>query len=140
MLRPLFVLFSIQVLLLFIQTTPSRAARPSESLMPSTTKGYLSVPDVDLLRQKWSQTQLGQMVEDPVMKPFIEDLRRQIEAKVGRTKVRLNISFDDLQDVYGGEVCLATIQPGGDHRMSDPAHQASFIRESVGWFAGSFFK
>ena len=33
-----------------------------------------------------------------------------------------------------------TIQPGGDHRMSDPAHQASFIRESVGWFAGSFFK
>jgi hypothetical protein len=33
-----------------------------------------------------------------------------------------------------------TIQPGGDHRMSDPVHQASFISESVDWFAGSFFK
>jgi fermentation-respiration switch protein FrsA (DUF1100 family) len=33
-----------------------------------------------------------------------------------------------------------TIQPGGDHRMSNPVHQASFISESVDWFAGSFFK
>ena len=33
-----------------------------------------------------------------------------------------------------------TIQPGGDHRMSDPVHQELFIRDSVAWFANSFFK
>lgn len=27
-----------------------------------------------------------------------------------------------------------TIQPGGDHRMSNPEHQSIFIRESVAWF------
>jgi len=30
-----------------------------------------------------------------------------------------------------------TIQPGGDHRMSDPVHQEAFVRDSVDWFARS---
>ena len=33
-----------------------------------------------------------------------------------------------------------TIQPGGDHRMGDPIHQAAFIRESVDWFFKGFFR
>ena len=31
------------------------------------------------------------------------------------------------------------IQPGGDHRMSDPDHQATFIRKSTNWFLEGFF-
>ena len=114
MLRPIFLLIPILVFSLFAAPPASSAVRPSESLLPSTTKGYISAPDVDLLREKFSETQLGQLVEDPVMKPFIEDLRRQIEVKLGRTEARLSLSLDDLEGVYGGEVCLATIQPDGD--------------------------
>ena len=117
MLRPAFLVYPLLVLLLTVQTAPSRAAHPSESLLPSTTNGYLSVADVDLLREKWSETQLGQMVEDPVMEPFIEDLGEQLRNKVGQTKVRLSIAIDDLEGVYGGEVCLARIQPGGDEEQ-----------------------
>jgi alpha-beta hydrolase superfamily lysophospholipase len=32
-----------------------------------------------------------------------------------------------------------TIQPAGDHRMSNPEHQSTFIRESVAWFRKGFF-
>ena len=45
------------------------ATTPSEELLPSTTKGYVSVPNVEALRAKWNETQLGQLVNDPVMKP-----------------------------------------------------------------------
>ncbi len=114
MLRSAFLLCPLLVILLTVQTAPSHAAHPSESLLPATTKGYLSVPDVDLLLEKWSETQLGQLVEDPVMEPFIEDLRKQLRAKVGKTEVRLSIAMEDLEDVYGGEVSLAMIQPGGE--------------------------
>lgn len=31
------------------------------------------------------------------------------------------------------------VQPAGDHRMSNPDHQNAFIRESVKWYAKSFF-
>ncbi len=90
------------------------AAIPSDSLLPTTTKGYLSVPDVDALRAKWQETQLGQLANDPIMQPFVEDLKEQIKNKLSSTRIRLGITMDDLEDVYGGEVCIATLQPSDD--------------------------
>ena len=108
------ILLFLGALLQGISATPSHAAHPSDILLPNTTKAYVSVKDVDLLREKFETTQLGQLANDPVMKPFVEDLRKQIESKLGQTDIRLSIELDDLKDVYGGEVCLAMIQPGGD--------------------------
>lgn len=92
----------------------ARAARPGKNLAPVTTKGFVSIPDFDLMREKWNETQLGQMVADPLMQPFVEDLRRQLKQKFGRTSARLSITMADLDGVYGGEVAVAMIQPGGD--------------------------
>ena len=58
------------------------ATPPSETLLPSTTKGFLSVPDVEELGNRWNETQLGRMANDPVMKPFVDDLREQITAEL----------------------------------------------------------
>jgi hypothetical protein len=115
--RPTILFCLLLVLVLGAQTTTSYAAAPGATLLPATTKGYVSVPDVDALREKWNETQLGQLVQDPVMKPFVEDLKKQIQAKVGKTEIRLSIRLEDLEEVYGGEVCLATIQPGGDEQQ-----------------------
>ena len=89
------------------------AAQPSERLLPPTTKAYLSVPDVDLLRENFQQTQLGELAQDPLMRPFFEDVRQQLAGRLGRD-VPMNITIEDLEDVYGGEVALATVQPGDD--------------------------
>lgn len=86
----------------------------SETLLPRTTKGYLSAPDVDRLRAQWNQTQLGQLARDPVMKPFMEDLRTQITDKLTTTRSQLGLTMEDLADIYGGELCVAMIQPEGD--------------------------
>ncbi len=91
-----------------------RAATPSAKLLPDTTKGYLSVTDVDTLLEKWEETQLGQLMADPVMKPFAEDLQRQIRAKLQRAGVELGLTWDDLRALYGGELCMAAVQPGHD--------------------------
>lgn len=107
-------LFSLGGLVSWMLVAPSQAVQPSDILLPKTTKGYVSVKDVDLLRTEFEKTQLGKLVNDPLMKPFVEDMRKQIESKMGNTGIRLNIELDDLKDVYGGEVCLAVIQPGGD--------------------------
>lgn len=93
--------FSVQV----------NAAKPSETLLPETAKLYISIPDMDLLEKHWDQTQLGKLVADPVMKPFVEDLRRQLRGKLSQTNARLGIGWADLQGVYGGEICTALLQP-----------------------------
>src|SRR5206468_4801069 len=78
---------------------------------------YLSIPNVDLLRDKFDATQLGELVRDPVMKPFVEDLRQQIDAKLGKSGVKIGIDWEDLDGVYGGQVCFAAVQPDGDKKQ-----------------------
>lgn len=92
----------------------TRAVPPSETLLPDTAKVYVSVPDVELLRAQWNTTQLGHLVNDPMMKPFVEDLKEQVKSKLSTTRVRLGLTLDDLDNLYGGELSLAVIQPDND--------------------------
>ena len=105
------------------------AAQPSEKLLPVTTKGYLSIPDLNELRARWDQTQLGQLVNDPVMKPFVDDLRRQISRRLNQADARLGISWADVEHAYGGEVCLALIQPWDEEQ--EKAAIAAAVEKSV---------
>ena len=89
-------------------------ARPSEELLPNTTKAYVSIDNLDELSAAWKKTQLGQLVNDPVMKPFVEDLQRQLKTKFSQTGIRLGLSWEDLNGVASGEVAVASIQPAGD--------------------------
>jgi hypothetical protein len=109
------VLFStfIAILILLAPQT-SWAAKPARNLLPIDTKGYVSIPNVDALRDKFNETQIGRMVNDPLMKPFGEDLKRQLHEKMSDTTGRLKITLADIADVYGGEVCIALVQPNGD--------------------------
>jgi hypothetical protein len=91
--------------------SPTTAAQPSDRLLPQTTKGYISAGDIDRLRSKWDETQLGKLAQDPVMKPFAEDLRRQLKEKLSETGVRVGLAWEDIEAIYGGEVCLAAILP-----------------------------
>src|SRR6185295_19169511 len=40
------------------QAATAQAAKPSETLLPGITKGYLSVPNFDVLEENWNKTQL----------------------------------------------------------------------------------
>lgn len=97
----------------------SRAAQPAETILPATTKLFISTLDVEDTRKKFQATQLGAMTQDPLMQPFIEDLRQQIKQKMAEAGNAMGITWDDMEGVYGGEVALARIQP-------DPKDKNSF--------------
>jgi hypothetical protein len=94
------------------------AAPASETLLPATTKGFISTNDVDEVRTKFRATQLGELVNDPVMKPFIEDLKTQIGAKLEKAGKRMGLKWADMEGVYGGEVALALVQPDAKDKTS----------------------
>ena len=104
-------LFSLVTLVSLGLASFALAAQPTESLLPATTKGYVSTHDIDEVRTKFNETQLGEMVADPVMKPFIDDLRKQIGAKLEKAGKRLGVKWEDMEGVYAGESALAVIQP-----------------------------
>lgn len=91
---------------------------PSETLLPSTTKGYVSVPNVEAMIAAFNKTQLGELIHDPIMEPFVEDLRGQLQAKFKQSGLRLGLQLEDLKGIYSGEVALAAIQPEGNKKAS----------------------
>lgn len=94
--------------------TPVLAVTPAAKLLPSSTCVYVSIPDMGAFRTSFNETQLGQLAQDPVMKPFAEDLAAQLKDRFGKTDIELGIKWDELKGVYSGEVCLARVQPGND--------------------------
>ncbi len=99
-------------LVLITPAAPARGARPVENLLPAATKGLTAVPDMPALTEKWNATQWGQLVADPIMKPFREDLRKQIDARMTGS-VRLGLKLEDFRGVAGGEVGVALVAPQG---------------------------
>ncbi len=88
-----------------------QAAPKSESLLPNTTRGYISIADVGALRDAFNRSQWGKLVNDPVLQDFVKDFQRQLhEAGIQRLQ-GLGLTWDDFDGVPGGEVSLATVQP-----------------------------
>ncbi|MCI0357402.1 MAG: DUF3352 domain-containing protein, partial [Planctomycetaceae bacterium] len=106
------------VLVVLSLVTAAWAAPSSESLLPATTKGYIATNDVEEVRTKFRETRLGELVNDPVMTPFIDDLKDQVGKKLEKAGKRMGLKWADMEGVYGGEVALAVVQPDAKDKMS----------------------
>lgn len=90
----------------------SAAAAGIDELMPATAKGFISVPNAAQLTAQWNKTQGGQLLAQPTMRPFNDDLRRQLREKFTPGGRGLGVTWEELLDVSGGEMGIALIQPG----------------------------
>jgi hypothetical protein len=96
--------------LFVLSTAPAWAGPSSDTLLPKTTKGYVSVAHPKQFDERWAKTQLGQLLNDEIMQPFVEDFRKQLRDEVGSVERKLGITWDDLKGVTGGEMSLAIIE------------------------------
>ncbi len=87
----------------------SAAVPAAETLYPNSTKAYFSVANAPRLTANWEKTQLYQLFEDPVMKPFTEDLRKQLEDKWLASHQKIGLSVDDLRGIASGELSAALV-------------------------------
>jgi hypothetical protein len=102
---------AVGVLVLMTRVDSFAAVPPAENLLPNSTKGFLAVPSVDRLKESWDATQLGQLLQDPAMQPFLESFKQQIQQKWTQTHQKLGIGWQDLDGVPSGEVAAALIAP-----------------------------
>jgi hypothetical protein len=87
------------------------AVPPAEELLPDTTEGFLAVGSIDSLKEAWNKTQLGQLMNDPVMKPFMDSFQEQMQEKWTKSHRKLGLTWKDLDGVPSGEVSIALIKP-----------------------------
>jgi len=87
------------------------AIPPSDTLLPGSTKGFVTVANVPQFVERWHKTELGRLLDDPAMAPFGEDLRRQLKEKWARSHARLGLTLDDLDGLATGELSIAVVAP-----------------------------
>ncbi len=101
-------LWSLPLLLLI--AAAAWAAPASDTLLPKSTKGYVSLAHPKDFEDRWDKTQLGLLFADDTMQGFQTDLRKQMSDEFGATERKLGITLDDLKGVTGGELSLSIIE------------------------------
>lgn len=93
-----------------VLASSGQAADQSEALLPATTKGFISITDPEEFSEHWDKTQLGQLAQDPVMKPFVDDLRQQLGENLANVREKLGLTLGELGTVPGRDASLALVQ------------------------------
>ena len=65
-----------------IATTCDAALPASETLLPATTRLFAAIRNIEASRAAIEKTKLSKIDEDPEVRPFIDDLTKQIDARM----------------------------------------------------------
>jgi hypothetical protein len=115
--------------------TKGTAQSPLRDLLPEQVQGVIEIRDWPKLAERWKQTQFGQLLQDPSLKPFWDTQREAIDAQLASAGLRLRISLDDLQSVAAGEVTFAWYEvddarrPFGVALMADVTNRDAAVRD-----------
>jgi hypothetical protein len=79
---------------------------PADKLFPESVKGFVAIQDLKLLAEQWKKTQIGLLMNDPIMKPFQEDFKIQLEK---RMENRFGLNLDGIEQLPSGEVAFGMV-------------------------------
>lgn len=100
----------LSLTILVLVAVQAQAIPTSDTLLPRSTKGYVSVAKPAEFDERWQKTQFGQLYNDELMQPFVEQLRKQFADKYDNIQNKLGITYDDLGGVPSGELSLAILE------------------------------
>ncbi|WP_145416349.1 membrane or secreted protein [Planctomycetes bacterium K23_9] len=104
-----FVLASVAVGTANAQPAVATAYMPATDILPQNTAGFVRIPNVPEFRASWRKLHLGQLIDDPSMKDFIDAQRARATNYLESTDHKIGIRPKDLVDVVTGEISLAWI-------------------------------
>jgi hypothetical protein len=135
----------------FLTVAPQApAAAPPENALPDSTFVFVKVKNVASLREAFRQSQFGQLVNDPALKPFRDDIIEKLDRAEGSKdfKEKLGVSIGELLNMPQGTAMLAVVgKENGDvpvtfvlsidagqkaSSMSDVMTRLTKIREDAG--------
>ncbi|MFO0899536.1 MAG: hypothetical protein U0836_19080 [Pirellulales bacterium] len=142
--RKLLLLLGLAAVALLGVEQSGASAAGIDEILPATSKGFVSVPNGARLTANWNKTQGGQLLAQPTMRPFNDDLRRQLREKFTPGGRGLGITWEELLDVSGGEMAIALIQPAANQAatvaVSDTKGREQQAKALLGRIAGDMKK
>lgn len=122
-------------LALFAASAPATAAGPLDKALPETTFFYLEVSNVSQLREAFSQTQFGRLLDDEAMAPLLKDVTDKLEKPSAELKERVGLTIPQVLDLFQGTLTLA-VAPSDNEKFpvsvllaADAGKNAESMRE-----------
>ncbi len=95
------------------------AARPAwtaekaanDRLLPPNTYLYVTVPNVGELKSRFEKSHTGQLLKDPKLQDFLEDLRKKFAEFGDEFQKSIGLKLSDVLAIPDGEVSVAVLLP-----------------------------
>ena len=119
------IAFMKYLLLLLAASVALAAVPPAEKLLPASTLAFFTVPNAAQAQSNYAASALGQLWNDPAMKPFKDKFvaKFNTDALQGMEK-ELGLKLGDYAGLAQGQFTLAVVQNGWDARSDQ---QPGFI-------------
>ncbi len=85
-------------------------------LLPDSTAGVLRIPDFPSFCEAGKETNIGQLLNDPILEPFLEAQRERSKSYFDSIDAKVGLKPSDLYDVASGEVVVAWLPFEKDKR------------------------
>src|SRR5437762_1833656 len=80
-------------------------------MLPHYTLAAIRIADVPLLVDRFQQTALGQVGQDPQMKPLVGQVFKAAQDAFKQIENQIGVPLDQLLKIPQGEVCVAFVAP-----------------------------
>jgi hypothetical protein len=98
------------ILVGLLAASPVAAQRPTApQLLPHHTLAVARIPDMPLVVERFQETALGRIGQDPRMKPLVAQLFRSAQDAFKQIEDRVGLPLDQLLKIPQGEVCVAFV-------------------------------
>ena len=84
----------------------SAASPAADQIFPDATKGFFSIRSLNEFTEQWSQTQFGQLMNDPLMDNFKKEVQKQLTERMENT---FGLTLDGISSLPSGEVAFGMI-------------------------------
>lgn len=98
------------------QANPPPAYVPAIQLLPDTVAGLIRVPNLPKFCDAWEKTNVGQLMEEESMQPFIEAQRSRLKEYLDSIDHKVGIRPKDLYEIASGEAVLSWLPFEQDER------------------------
>ena len=89
------------------------AAAEPEKVLPDSTLFFFKVKNFAEFREAFKQSQFGQLLADPAIKPLKDDIRSKLEKQSKALKDKLGVTIDELLTLPQGPAHVAIVTKTG---------------------------
>ncbi len=97
--------------LLSVGAAAAPARPPAAEILPNETVFLVHVPDVHELATRFMNSSMGQMSQDPELRPLVSGIYGSLADQMARIQEQVGLSLDDLVAIPQGEIMLAAVTP-----------------------------